>query len=48
VRELVVERLDSSSPRLFLGDAGAWPDRCDESCCRMSDMPGVRHIGNRK
>lgn len=33
IRELVVERLDRSSPRLALGADGPWPDQCDADCC---------------
>jgi ferrochelatase len=35
IRELVVERLEPSSPKLFLGDAGPWPDDCAADCCRL-------------
>ena len=35
IRELVVERLDPASPKLFLGDAGPWPDQCADDCCRL-------------
>jgi len=34
IRELVVERLDPSAPKLFLGDSGPWPDQCVDDCCR--------------
>jgi protoporphyrin/coproporphyrin ferrochelatase len=34
IRELVVERLDPSSPRLALGPDGPWPDECPAGCCR--------------
>jgi len=34
IRELVVERLDPSSPRLALGSDGPWPDECSADCCR--------------
>jgi ferrochelatase len=33
IRELVLERIDPSSPRLALGPAGPWPDRCPPDCC---------------
>jgi ferrochelatase len=34
IRELVVERLDPTSPRLALGPDGPWPDTCPSGCCR--------------
>jgi protoporphyrin/coproporphyrin ferrochelatase len=34
IRELVVERLDPSSPRLSLGSDGPWPDQCPTDCCK--------------
>ena len=34
IRELIVERIDPTAPRLFLGDDGPWPDRCPVDCCR--------------
>jgi protoporphyrin/coproporphyrin ferrochelatase len=34
IRELVLERLDPSSPRLALGSLGPWPDECPSDCCR--------------
>jgi protoporphyrin/coproporphyrin ferrochelatase len=34
IRELIVERLDPSSPRLALGPDGPWPDECPADCCR--------------
>jgi protoporphyrin/coproporphyrin ferrochelatase len=33
IRELVVERIDPTAPRLALGPDGAWPDRCPGDCC---------------
>jgi ferrochelatase len=33
IRELVVEQLDPSAPRLALGSQGPWPDRCPDDCC---------------
>jgi ferrochelatase len=33
VRELVVERMDASAPRLALGTLGASPDECSADCC---------------
>jgi protoporphyrin/coproporphyrin ferrochelatase len=36
IRELVVERLDPTSPRLVLGTDGPWPDQCSADCCRSS------------
>jgi len=33
IRELVVERLDATAPRLALGSHGPWPDRCPDDCC---------------
>ena len=39
IRELVAERIDPAAPRLALGVAGPWPDRCPEECCpRPSTM----------
>lgn len=35
IRELVVERLDPNAPRLSLGEAGVWPDRCPADCCNL-------------
>jgi len=35
IRELVIERLDPSSPRLALGPDGSWPDECPVDCCRQ-------------
>ncbi len=34
IRQLIVERMDSSAPRLALGADGPWPDRCPANCCR--------------
>jgi protoporphyrin/coproporphyrin ferrochelatase len=34
IRELVLERLDPSTPRLALGTDGPWPDQCPANCCR--------------
>jgi ferrochelatase len=34
VRELILERLDSSRDRLALGSDGPWPDSCPAGCCR--------------
>lgn len=34
IRELTVERMDSSIRRLALGKCGPSPDQCPESCCR--------------
>jgi ferrochelatase len=34
VRELVMERLDESAPRLAVGSHGPWPDQCPAGCCR--------------
>jgi ferrochelatase len=36
IRELVSERITPSSPRLFLGTDGPWPDQCLANCCRPS------------
>ena len=33
IRELVVERLEPSAPRLALGTLGPWPDECPADCC---------------
>ncbi len=33
IRELIVERVDPSAPRLALGSFGPWPDRCPVDCC---------------
>ena len=33
IRELVVERIDPSAPRLALGCDGPWPDQCPGDCC---------------
>ena len=33
IRELVVERLDPSAPRLASGCDGPWPDQCPGDCC---------------
>ncbi len=33
VRELVVERLDTTAPRRSLGAEGPWPDACPAGCC---------------
>ncbi len=38
IRELAIERLDPSSPRLTLGGEGPPPDDCDPACC---PRPGV-------
>lgn len=35
IRELVVERLVPSSPRLSLGPDGPWPDECPGDCCHQ-------------
>jgi protoporphyrin/coproporphyrin ferrochelatase len=34
IRELVLERLDSSVARLAIGSQGPWPDECPADCCR--------------
>ncbi len=34
IRELIVERIDPTAPRLALGSEGPWPDRCNEDCCK--------------
>jgi ferrochelatase len=34
IRELIVERLDPTIPRLALGPDGPWPDDCPSDCCR--------------
>lgn len=34
IRELIVERIDPTAPRLALGPDGAWPDECRANCCR--------------
>jgi ferrochelatase len=33
VRELVLERMDSTARRLALGAHGPWPDQCPAGCC---------------
>ncbi|MCE5302996.1 MAG: ferrochelatase [Planctomycetaceae bacterium] len=33
IRELIVERLDPTSPRSALGPDGPWPDDCPSDCC---------------
>lgn len=33
IRELIVERLDPSQPRLSLGSEAPWPDECPNNCC---------------
>lgn len=33
IRELIVERLDPTAPRLALGSLGPWPDECPADCC---------------
>jgi protoporphyrin/coproporphyrin ferrochelatase len=35
IRELVLERLDPTAPRLALGADGHWPDECPADCCRQ-------------
>lgn len=40
VRDLVAERLDDG-PRLWLGDAGPWPDQCPEGHCAPPQRPGA-------
>lgn len=44
--DLIEERLDPERPRLALGKAGPWPDRCPEGCCprpvRPAPTGGVR------
>jgi protoporphyrin/coproporphyrin ferrochelatase len=34
IRELVMERLHETAPRLALGTHGPWPDHCPEGCCK--------------
>ena len=34
IRDLVIERLDPTAPRLALGSDGPWPDQCPADCCR--------------
>lgn len=36
IRELIVERLDPTAPRLALGADAAWPDQCRPDCCPKS------------
>ena len=36
IRELVVERIDPSGPRLALGCDGPWPDQCLGDCCLIT------------
>jgi ferrochelatase len=36
IRELVLERIDPSTPQLALGADGPWPDQCPDGCC----LPG--------
>jgi len=33
IRQLVLERIDPSAPRLALGASGPWPDVCPADCC---------------
>ena len=35
IGELVVERIDPSSPRPALGGDGPWADQCPADCCRV-------------
>jgi ferrochelatase len=35
IRELVMERIDHSSERRFLGTAGPRPDTCKAGCCSL-------------
>ncbi|MGH1502646.1 MAG: ferrochelatase [Acidimicrobiales bacterium] len=41
VRDLVAERLDEG-PRLWLGDAGPWPDQCPDGHCAPPQRPTGR------
>ncbi len=41
--ELILERIDCTTPRLALGSDGPWPDQCDADCC----APAVLHSGSR-
>ena len=34
IRELVLERIDPSAPRLADGADGPWPDECPDNCCQ--------------
>ena len=36
IRELVLERIDPSAPRLAVGTHAPWPDVCPPNCCRSS------------
>jgi ferrochelatase len=39
IRELILERTDTGTPRRFLGTRGASHDVCPEDCCLMSARP---------
>ena len=39
IRELILERLEPSSPRLALGTHGPSPDHCAPSCCAPASGP---------
>jgi protoporphyrin/coproporphyrin ferrochelatase len=42
IRELILERMDPESPRLFVGSFGARADFCAEDCCPAPVRRGVR------
>jgi len=41
IRELVVERLDETAPKLALGKFGPGPDLCAPDCCPAPHRPGT-------
>ncbi|MEL7156826.1 MAG: ferrochelatase [Actinomycetota bacterium] len=45
VRELVAEQTDAA-PKLHLGSAGPWPDRCPEGHCPPPRRPATRPTGD--
>ena len=40
IRELILERVDATTPRRFLGDQGPRPDVCADDCCPAPKRPG--------
>ena len=45
IRELVLERLDETRERRYLGDLGLRPDVCAEDCCPRPQRPGAKTPG---
>ncbi len=45
IRELIVERIESTSERRFLGSLGARPDVCEQNCCPAPQRPVPKPAG---